>query len=138
MTLDADVVRGRCQEIEQSLARLASIRALGRQAFLGSDDAKDIACYRLLVGIEAALALCYHVTARRLLGVPDDYAGCFAALERGGVIGAELSSRLQKMARFRNLLVHVYWTIDYERVFDVLERDVEDLREFSRLVAGLI
>ncbi|HXW05952.1 MAG TPA: HepT-like ribonuclease domain-containing protein [Vicinamibacterales bacterium] len=51
---------------------------------------------------------------------------------------AALSGRLQQMARFRNLLVHVYWTIDFNRVFDVLEHDVQDLREFSGLVAALL
>jgi uncharacterized protein YutE (UPF0331/DUF86 family) len=42
------------------------------------------------------------------------------------------------MARFRNLLVHMYWRIDYGRVFGVMELDVEDLRQFSRIVAGLL
>ena len=138
MTLDVDVVRGRCGEIEQSVERLERIRAGGRGAFLADPDAKDIACYRLLLAIEASLALCYHVSARHLKVVPDDYAGCFAGLEAGKLIPAALSTRLQRMARFRNLLVHVYWVIDYERVFDVLENDLADLREFSRIVAALV
>ena len=138
MTLDADVVRGRCGEIEQALDRLTRIRAAGREVFLSDADAKDIACYRLLLAIEAALALCYHVSARQLKCVPDDYAGCFAGLSRAGIISADLSSRLQQMARFRNLLVHVYWEVDYGRVFDVLETDLDDLRAFSRIIAGLL
>jgi uncharacterized protein YutE (UPF0331/DUF86 family) len=138
MTLDADVVGGRCREIEQSLQRLQQIRESGRQAFLDSADSRDIACYRLLLAIEAALALCYHVSSRRLRVVPEDYAGCFEQLASSGIIPAELSARLQRMARFRNLLVHVYWTVDYDRVFDVIEHDVEDLREFSRIVAALV
>lgn len=138
MTLDVDVVRGRCGEIEQALDRLARIRAAGRESFLADADAKDIACYRLLLAIEAALALCYHVSARRLKQVPDDYAGCFAGLARGGLITTELSTRLQQMARFRNLLVHVYWDVDYGRVFDVLENDLGDLRLFSQAIAALL
>ena len=138
MTLDGDVIRGRCGEIEQALDRLARIRAAGRDSFLADADAKDIACYRLLLAIEAALALCYHVSARRLKQAPDDYAGCFAGLARGGIIANELSSRLQQMARFRNLLVHVYWEVDYGRVFDVLETDLEDLRSFSQTIAALL
>jgi uncharacterized protein YutE (UPF0331/DUF86 family) len=138
VTLDPDVVRGRCQEIEESLARLDGIRAAGRESLLANRDAQDIACYRLLVAIEAALALCYHVSARRLRAAPEDYSGCFEGLEKAGLISAALSRRLQDMARFRNLLVHMYWTIDYGRVFDVLERDLGDLREFSRAIAALI
>ena len=138
MMLDADVVRGRCAEIERSLERLDVIRTGGRASFLASDDSKDIACYRLLIAIEAALALCYHASARLLHEVPDDYAGCFVSLERGGLIDPDLSGRLQRMARFRNLLVHVYWTVDYDRVFDILERHLGDLRAFSRAMAGLL
>jgi uncharacterized protein YutE (UPF0331/DUF86 family) len=42
------------------------------------------------------------------------------------------------MARFRNLLVHVYWQVDYGRVFDVLEHDLTDLRAFSETIAALL
>ena len=138
MTLDADVVRGRCEEIEQSLARLRQIATMPRDTFLADADARDIACYRLLVGIEAALALCYNVCARRLRSAPEDYAGCFATIEQAGLIDSRLSERLQRMARFRNLLVHVYWTIDYGRVHDVLQGDIEDLARFSHVVGGLL
>jgi uncharacterized protein YutE (UPF0331/DUF86 family) len=138
MTLDVDVVRVRCQEIEQALERLDRLRKDGRSSFLASRDAQDIACYRLIVAIEAALALCYHVSARRLRAAPEDYADCFAGLEKAGIIPDTLSGRLQQMARFRNLIVHIYWTIDYGRVFDVLEHDLDDLREFSRTIAGLV
>jgi uncharacterized protein YutE (UPF0331/DUF86 family) len=138
MTLDADVVRGRCTEIATAVDRLQRIRLGGRDAFLADSDTRDIACYRLLLAIEAALALCYHVSARQLRQVPDDYAGCFAGLARAGVIPADLSGRLQQMAKFRNLLVHVYWQVDYGRVFDVIETDLSDLRDFSRAVAALL
>jgi uncharacterized protein YutE (UPF0331/DUF86 family) len=138
MTLDPDVIRTRCSEIEQAVGRLERIRTGGRETFLADPDVRDVACYRLLLAIEAALALCYHVSARRLKQVPDDYAGCFAGLAAGGVIAADLSTRLQQMARFRNLLVHVYWHIDYGRVFDVLQTDLDDLRAFSSTIARLV
>jgi uncharacterized protein YutE (UPF0331/DUF86 family) len=138
MTLDADIVRSRCTEIEQALERLDRIRGAGREAFVADADARDIACYRLLLAIEAALALCYHLSARRLKRVPDDYAGCFAGLSRAGIISDDLSTRLQQMARFRNLLVHVYWDVDFDRVFGVLETDLDDLRVFARAVASLL
>jgi uncharacterized protein YutE (UPF0331/DUF86 family) len=54
------------------------------------------------------------------------------------LIAPDLSVRLQQMARCRNLLVHVYWHVDYNRVFDVLESDMEDLRTFSQAIAALV
>jgi hypothetical protein len=55
VTLDAEVVRGRCTEIEQALERLGRIHQGGRAAFLADQDAKDIASYRLLLAIEAGV-----------------------------------------------------------------------------------
>ena len=134
MTLNQDLVRKRSNEIAESLARLESIGQLARDQFLADQDSKDIACYRLLLAIEAALALCYHWSARQLRATPEDYAGCFAILADAGLVPRDLAERLQRMARFRNLLVHMYWKIDYERVYDVLHHDLDDLRSFCALV----
>jgi uncharacterized protein YutE (UPF0331/DUF86 family) len=42
------------------------------------------------------------------------------------------------MARFRNVLVHLYWTVDYERLYDIIRGDLGDLREFVRAIGGLL
>jgi len=138
VTLNADLVRSRCTEIEESLKRLEEIRGLSLEAFLASQDTLDIACYRLLVAIEASLSLCYHVSARRLREAPEDYASCFGSLERAGLIPPDLGERLRRMARFRNLLVHVYWKIDYRQVYAIVHDDLRDLRDFASLMVRLI
>lgn len=138
MSLNPDLIRARCSEIDSSLSRLEEFHHLPREVFLSNQDTLDVACYRLLIAIEAALALCFHVSAKRLHQVPEEYAGCFSALEQAGLIPADLSSRLQRMARFRNLLVHVYWKIDYGQVYDVITTRLDDLRAFRAIIAGLI
>ena len=138
MSLNPDLIRARCEEIDVSLARLEAFHRLSREQFLSSQDGLDVACYQLLIAIEAALALCFHVSAKKLHQVPEEYAGCFSTLERAGLIPPELSSRLQQMARFRNLLVHVYWKIDYGQVYDVITTRLDDLRTFRAAIAGLI
>jgi hypothetical protein len=44
---------------------------------------------------------------------------------------------VMRMARFRNMLVHVYWEIDYNRVYDILS-DLDDLRAFRRAIGALL
>lgn len=100
MNLNQELVRARCQEIEDALSRLEEIKTMPEEAFLKSRDMQDIACYRLLVAIEAALGLCYHVAAKHLKKVPEGYAECFAILAQGGVIASDVSERLQKNGAF--------------------------------------
>jgi uncharacterized protein YutE (UPF0331/DUF86 family) len=138
MTLNSDLIRARCAEIEESLARLEQFRSLSRETFLSNQDLLDVACYRLLVAIEAALALCFHVSAKRLHKVPEEYAGCFETLHEAGLLPADLTARLQQMARFRNLLVHVYWKIDYAQVYEVILTRLDDLRTFRTAIIALL
>jgi len=136
MNLNPELVRTRCQEIEESLGRLEKIKAVKKEEFLEDRDLQDIACYRLLVAIEAALGLCYHVSAKQLKRVPEEYAECFAILSDAQIVPKELSETLQRMARFRNLLVHMYWKLDYPAVYDLIQHHLVDLRRFSEAIVS--
>jgi uncharacterized protein YutE (UPF0331/DUF86 family) len=82
--------------------------------------------------------LCFHISAKQLHQVPEEYAGCFATLQQAGLLSAELTVRLQQMARFRNLLVHVYWKIDYGQVYEVIQTRLDDLRAFRAAMIALL
>jgi uncharacterized protein YutE (UPF0331/DUF86 family) len=42
------------------------------------------------------------------------------------------------MARFRNLVVHLYWQVDDAKVYDITQSDLSDLEEFQRAIAVFI
>jgi uncharacterized protein YutE (UPF0331/DUF86 family) len=138
MSLNKELIHARCQEIADSLGRLERIKEKSREEFLKDNDLQDIACYRLLVAIEAALGLCYHVAAKKTKKVPEEYAECFAILGDAKIIPAELSESLQKMARFRNLLVHMYWKVDYNMLYEIIQHNLNDLQQFSKAMAALL
>lgn len=138
MTLDRNRLRGKLGDISSSTARLQALLAEGREAFLQNPDSQDIARSRLLTAIEAALNICFHLCARQLEQVPEEYAACFQRLGENGLIPAGLAGRLARMARFRNRLVHLYWDIDYGEVFDFLPDGLTDLREYAKTVGRLL
>jgi len=138
VTLNVDLIQSRFEDIQQSVERLKQMRQLARTEFLADQDVLDVACYRLLVAMEAALQICFHISAQRLQRVPEAYAECFGLLGEAGILSQDLSGRLQRMARFRNMLVHVYWQIDYDQVYDILQIHVDDLSAFVRAVGALL
>lgn len=138
MTLNPDVVRSRCGDIEDACTRLARFAAMPVETFVADRDAVDAASYRLLVGMEAALTLCYHVSAKHLRQVPEQYAACFDTLRDAGVIAPDLTDKLKAMARFRNLLVHMYARVDAARLHSILQDHIKDLRQFAQKVAALL
>jgi len=138
MALNTNLVQRRFNDIHESLDRLEAIARLPRDEFLADQDTLDIASYRLLVAIEAAIQLCFHVSAHYVHRAPDAYAECFAILGQADILTPELTRRLQQMARFRNMLVHVYWDVDYERVYTILQDNLDDLRAFVRAIGSLV
>lgn len=138
MNLDHDRIRNKIQEIHRSMDRLNRLRAQGKNRFLADEDSQDIARPRLLSAIEAALNICFHVTARKLKKIPEDYGDCFRSLGQANLIDPALADRLADMARFRNRLVHLYWDIDYGVVCDIIENHLADLKDFSGSIASLV
>jgi uncharacterized protein YutE (UPF0331/DUF86 family) len=138
MTLNVDLVRSRCADMEDAVKRLQRFGSMPVEQFVANPEAVDAACYRLLVGIEAAISLCYHVSAAHLKQVPEQYAACFDTLRQERIIPDELADRLKAMARVRNLLVHMYQRVEPARVHAILRDSLPDLRAFGAAVVRLI
>ncbi|HJW83292.1 MAG TPA: DUF86 domain-containing protein, partial [Anaerolineae bacterium] len=61
--------------------------------------------------IESCIDVTNHIISAMRYRAPRDYADAFAVLAENQVVPDELLTRLQAMARFRNLIVHLYWEI---------------------------
>lgn len=138
MRLNHDRIRDKLQDINRSVDRLKRFQESGKDNFLANEDSQDIARSRLLSAIEAALNICFHVSAKKLKIVPEDYGDCFATLGQAKLIDPSLAERLADMARFRYRLVHLYWDIDYNSVYDIIEHHLTDLEDFSSQIADLL
>jgi uncharacterized protein YutE (UPF0331/DUF86 family) len=138
MSINPELILKRCEEIAESLHRLEKIKTTDKDKFTKDQDLLDIASYRLLIAIEAALNICYHVSAKRMKKIPREYAECFQILAEQDVISRELGDELMKMARFRNMLVHAYWKMNPEIIYDIIQNDLDHLRRFSKHMADLI
>lgn len=132
-----DVIRVRelLGTIASSEERLRELAAHGEDIFLGDFRNTESAKYLLIVATEAAIDVCNHIVSRLGGRAPRDYADCFAVLADLKVITAELAGRLRRMARFRNLVVHLYWEVDNAQVYRILCDDLGDLSDFRHQVA---
>jgi uncharacterized protein YutE (UPF0331/DUF86 family) len=79
-----------------------------------------------------------HVTSRLSARTPEGYADCFEAMRDAAMLSPGLAERLGRMARFRNRLVHVYWRIDNERLWTILQENLGDLDEYLAAVGTLL
>lgn len=138
LELNRDLMLQRIQEIRGALDLLRMDAARPRSAFVADAQVVDAAKYRLLVAVEAAVSICTHAVSRLAARTPDSYADCFEVLGGAGIVSTDLAERLGRMARFRNRLVHLYWKIDNERVWEILRESLGDLEAYLDAIGALI
>lgn len=133
---DVDPIRIRdlLGNINDAQRRLRELGQLPESEFLGDYRNTESTKYLLIVVTEAAIDLCNHIVARRGGRAPQDYADCFAILAELDVIDLDLANRLKRMARFRNLIVHLYWRVDNRRVYQIIHANLDDLDTFRQKV----
>ncbi len=84
----------------------------------------------LLLATETVLDLGSHVISSEGYEPPKGYADIFRVLRDEGLISGDLADRLMAMARFRNVLVHLYAEVDEQRVLRILRSSLGDLDAF--------
>ena len=136
MTVDPQILAARIARIRENLKLLDRLAQMPLERFRASPLEQHATERELLVAIEACLDIAHHVVAREGLRRPADHRDLFKILGEARIIPAELASRLEKMAGFRNLLVHAYLAVDPAEVFRAATGDVADIEAFVRAVVA--
>lgn len=66
---------------------------------------------------------------------PEDYADTFQVLCEHGAIDKEFIVYLKNMAKFRNRLIHLYWEVDDQQVYDILQTRIDDFKTFLNSIS---
>lgn len=90
------------------------------------------------IAIQAALDIGSILLSQSSVEVPSEYADIFPALAEIDLLPSDFASRLVTMAKFRNVLVHMYAEIDLDRLHAYLQNDIDDFAIFSQYVAAYL
>jgi len=82
--------------------------------------------------VEACIDIANYIISVKGFRRAEEYSEMFKVLKEEGVIGKGLATKLEDMARFRNLLVHRYGEVDNRRVLEIIKYNLKDVKEFER------
>jgi uncharacterized protein YutE (UPF0331/DUF86 family) len=120
------------------LDKLRKLASIPRQEFLGDFTKVESAKHLLQISIECCLDVSNHIIASEGFRAPKSYAESFKILTEQGILPEEYLPVFQQMAQFRNRLVHLYWEIDDEVLYEVLQKDLGDFDIFVKHVLDYI
>ncbi len=98
---------------------------------------QDAIVINLQRACEQCIDMANHMIRTKKLGLPADSAESFSLLRKAGVIDTDLEKKLAGMVGFRNIVVHQYQDIDYQKVQAVVTQHADDLIQFACILVSL-
>jgi len=134
MKPDPEVLQGKIDLIEEHLALLERLAVKDFEDFVREKRNVLSAKHALQESIEACLDIGNHIISRKGYRRPDDYKGIFRVLEEEEILKRDLANKLVEMAKFRNLLVHMYEDVENKKLFSILQNNLNDLKRFIKAI----
>jgi len=132
---DADRMLKLVSTLREAIAHLSRHKGSQKDVFLADPDKIASAKYHFIVAIESAIDICNHLISKNGYRAPEDYADSFEVLGDAGAFSREDITAFKEMARFRNRLVHIYWNVETEQVFEILQSRLGDFKLFLDRIA---
>lgn len=134
MSIDPSLIGDRLKRLDEYVATLRRLAGMPRTTLTEDRVPLGSAERHFEVAIETCLDIANHMIAGEHLRRPENYADAFAVLSEAGILPTEFLSTMQRMARFRNRLVHLYWEVDAETVYEILQTRLDDFDRFKGYV----
>lgn len=138
MRLEREIIEGKFDIIDRNLRFLEEIKTISPDQFIESYKDVQAAKYSLLEIMEACIDIANYIISVKGFRRAEEYGEMFKVLKEEEVIGKELATKLEDMARFRNLLVHRYGEIDNRRVLEIIKHNLKDIEEFEKEIEKFI
>jgi uncharacterized protein YutE (UPF0331/DUF86 family) len=136
--LDKERITDKMDDLEQCLRELEEYLPAAVDEYLGSGMRRR-ACERAFqLACENLLDICNMIISDEGLGIPVDSKDSIGKLCQCDVIPESLSSRLEELTGFRNLLVHQYGRVDDSIAYRSLRDESGDFYEFLEEIENFI
>jgi uncharacterized protein YutE (UPF0331/DUF86 family) len=126
------------RELDESLKDWQRYQNFSLEELKKDRDKRNMALHAMLVSIQAAIDVATSLISKEGLRKPVTYRETFEILGQAGLIPYELAEGLSGLAGFRNVLVHIYWQLDLDQVYGVLQNDFDALKSFLQEVKRLL
>ena len=132
--MSKDVIAEKLEALRRCVLRVEVKTPATVEALKGDLDAQDIISLNLQRATQQVVDIALQVLVDRDAALPNNAADCVRALVPLGVLTSATAERMAKAIGFRNVAVHAYRSLDWDIVYAIATKHLEDFRQFTREV----
>ncbi len=132
--VDYNLINRKLSALDEYLKQIKEYRDIKISEYKSQWKVQRVVERTIHLMIETCIDIANHIVSDMELRTPTTYADTFVVLKEGGIINETISSRLQKLARFRNIIVHRYEEIEPEIIIAILRKNLRDFELFKKSV----
>jgi len=136
--VDKNLILRKLTELEEYFNQIGEYSAISVEEYTGNWRTQRIVERTLQIMIELCVDIAGHIISARKLRVPVSYADTFKSLSEAGLITPDTLEIMEKMAKFRNVIVHQYEKVDTVIVIMILRKHLDDFLVFRDAVLKML
>ena len=105
-----------------------------KEEFLNNLTIQLSAQRALVVSINICIDIGTHILSLNKNGKPETYSEIFENLSNLGIINKKKKEELIDLVKFRNFLGHVYMEINNEKVYGIIQNDLDIFSSFKKVI----
>lgn len=124
-----DVIFNKMSIIERCLVRIKEVYDNDPDN-LKDYTKQDSIILNIQRAVEATIDIAMHIVSSKKLGIPQNSRDAFEVLYHNEIIDEKIYKKIKSMIGFRNIAVHNYQQLNLQVVQMVIEKHLEDFKEF--------
>jgi uncharacterized protein YutE (UPF0331/DUF86 family) len=136
--VDKTLILRKLAELEEYLGQVKEYATMTAGRYSKDWKAQRVVERTLQMMIETCADVAGHIISDKGYRVPATYADTFRVLHENGLLNKELFETMEKMAKFRNIIVHHYDKVDAEVVAGILKKDLKDFSAYKDAIINIL
>jgi len=136
--VDKALLLRKLAELEEYLGQIREYTNITIERYSSDWKIQRIIERTLQIMIETCADIAGHIISDRGYRIPKSYADTFRVLQEEKILEKELFETMEKMAKFRNIVVHNYGNIDASIVVNIMKRHLDDFLTYKNAIINML
>ena len=132
--VDKTLILRKFANLDEYVGQIGEYSAISLEDYAQDWKIQRIVDRTLQMMIETCLDVAGHIISDEGFRVPETYADMFKILVENQILEKSQSEPLNRMTKFRNIVVHQYEKVDPTIVIGILRNNLEDFEKYKKAI----